>query len=212
MALDLSQSRTEVFQGLWAAMFAFATVILLTRLGVRLMIKQFGPEDWLIVGAGVRPSACSNPSKIPSLTTIAQAVNVAYFASGVLQSQGGIGKHTKSLTNPQNIQAVKWSKIGTTLSLLLLMTVKLSIGAQLHRLGISLRWRLVLWTTLGLYSVVTMFTMGTYVWRCRPYNSFWLPIPPSQVKCIFTLETWRNVSFFQISTDPLSLEVLAMPC
>src|ERR1700712_2857310 len=122
--------------------------------------------------------------------TVAQAVNIAYFASGVLQSEGGIGKHIKTLSNPQTTQAVKWSKIGTAISLPLLMAVKLSIGSQLHRLGISLRWKLVLWTTLGVYSVVTMFTMGTYVWRCTPFNSFWESVPPSQVKCIFTLEVW----------------------
>ena len=127
-----------------------------------------------------------------------QAVNVVFFVCGVLQTHGGIGKHMATLSASQIVQAMKWSKIGTAVSLLLLMAVKLSIGAQLHRLGLTRRWKLVLWTTLGVYSCITIFTMATYIWRCSPVRSLWEPMPASEVKCVFALVSWRNVSFVQI--------------
>jgi hypothetical protein len=129
-----------------------------------------------------------------------QAVNVVFFVCGALQSAGGIGKHMATLSKSQTIQAIKWSKIGTAVSLLLLMAIKLSIGSQLHRLGLTRRWRIVLWTTLGVYSIITIFTMATYIGRCTPVRSLWVPMPDSEVKCVFALESWRNVSFVQIGT------------
>jgi len=178
MEVNLSESRTEAFLGVWAALFAISTCILLARLGWRSFVKKFGYEDWLIALAGV--------------------INVFYFVCAVLQTRGGIGRHIQTLNAQQIIEAKKWGRLSIMTSWYVLMPVKLSVAAQLQRLGLSLRWQSGMWILLGIYAAVTVVISALYMGRCTPVESFWLNLPPSTVKCILSIHTWAEANRAQL--------------
>ncbi|PSR89050.1 hypothetical protein BD289DRAFT_366386 [Coniella lustricola] len=138
----------------WTLMF-MSTVATALRIYCRgWIIKAFGMDDWLAVGS-----------------QILFIVFCSYEITGV---KYGTGQHNADLPADSVPQAMHMWWTCEPLYVLTNMMIKASIAIFLMRICVHRMHTLVIWITIGVTELYSLFFFLLFVLQCRPTSLFWL--------------------------------------
>ncbi|KIX03446.1 uncharacterized protein Z518_06998 [Rhinocladiella mackenziei CBS 650.93] len=174
-----------------AAVFnAFALLFILIRCVSRFtIIKQVGPEDYLIIFALI--------------------LSIGLTVTIVLQEEHGLGRHSDTVSVEDNETLSKLLYASIIIYNLGLFVVKDSILYQYLRFFVRRSYRIAAWGLMIFISVAGLVMIVTSCVSCQPVAYFWDKTIEGG-RCINLLAFWFSFSAFNIATD-LAVLLLPMP-
>lgn len=168
---------------------AFAAVILALRLVTRLLIvRNFGPEDWLI--------------------SVAFICSLIYAIIVPVEVHFGQGRHIQDVSvsdTEQLLHALYGAILLYTTGLYL---VKLSILYQYYRVFPGKKLRMAVYVLAGTCAGCGILALCLNAFMCSPVEKFWKF--QMEGRCMPELSVWFTNSAFNIATD-LAIFLLPMP-
>ncbi|KAK3991131.1 hypothetical protein QBC44DRAFT_58075 [Cladorrhinum sp. PSN332] len=147
-------NRGPALLGIDIAAVALASVATALRCYVRLrLVRAFGLDDWLMLGA---------------MVTFA-----LYSASSIIGVTYGTGQHVWELTKEDNSMAKKWWWCCYLAYSCTMMLVKLSIGWFLLRVTINHIHRMIIYGMMVITVVSCMAFFFVSTFQCSPVQYFW---------------------------------------
>ncbi|KAI1628765.1 50S ribosomal protein L36e [Exophiala viscosa] len=153
------------------------------------LIKQAGPEDYLIIFALITSFG---------LTAII-----------VLQKNHGLGRHSDTVSVADNETLSKLLYVSVIIYNLGLFMVKDSILYQYLRFFVQRRYRYAAWALIIFIGVVGLIMILTSAFSCWPIEYYWDKTVEGG-HCVNMLAFWFSFSAFNILTD-LAVWALPMP-
>ncbi|KAI1503581.1 hypothetical protein F5X99DRAFT_98625 [Biscogniauxia marginata] len=117
------------------------------------LTKCFQVDDWLMLTAQINFT-----------------VSCAFILRGVTY---GVGRHNKSLSQDDEIEALMYQALATATYILNMLLIKLSIGIFLLRLAMERRYKYTIYISLG---IITIWSLVLFFWnlfQCNPFAAQW---------------------------------------
>ncbi|KAI0205402.1 hypothetical protein F4808DRAFT_283246 [Astrocystis sublimbata] len=115
--------------------------------------KSFQVDDWVML-AGL------------ANFTVSCAFNFAALYNG-------LGRHNKSLSQEDEIEALKWQALATASYVLNMWLIKLSIGLFLLRLAVQKVYKWILWVSIIIVGIWTLALFFWNIFQCYPVEAQW---------------------------------------
>ncbi|KAI5924832.1 hypothetical protein F4810DRAFT_709402 [Camillea tinctor] len=118
-----------------------------------ILTKCFQVDDWLMLAAQINFT-----------------VSCAFILAGVTY---GVGRHNKSLSQYDEIQALMYQALATATYILNMLLIKLSIGVFLLRLAMERRYKYTIFISLGIITVWSLVLFFWNLFQCNPFAAQW---------------------------------------
>jgi len=167
-----------------------AFVFILIRCVSRfVVIKQAGPEDYLIIFAFI--------------------LSIGLTATIALQKEHGLGRHADTVSKADNETLAQLLYASVIVYNIALFLVKVSILYQYLRFFVQRNYRLAAWWLIGTIGIGGSAFILTSCFSCWPIRYYW----DKSIEgghCVDLLAFWFSLSAFNIITD-LAVWFLPMP-
>ncbi|OIW29715.1 hypothetical protein CONLIGDRAFT_341213 [Coniochaeta ligniaria NRRL 30616] len=182
--VNLAEDSSSALLGTATALLALTCASVALRTYVRASLtRNFQVDDWLML--------------------VAQAIFTISCTFIFLGIRAGLGKHNAALSQPDEIEALKFQALATATYILNMMFIKLSYAIFLLRLAVERRYYWTLWVSIV---VVALWSTVLFFWdifECLPVPAQWDHTIPG-ARCVSTEQVVAaaySLSVMTIVTD-----------
>lgn len=97
-------------------------------------------------------------------------VSCSFIFAGLVH---GLGRHNKSLSQYDEIEALKYQALATASYVSNMWLIKLSIGIFLFRLAVRRRYKYILWISIGVVGIWSLVLFFWNIFQCTPVPAQW---------------------------------------
>lgn len=171
MTVTEDDNRGPKILGVLWALTGLTTLIVAARMLIRgKLLKNFGPDDWLIAMSMVDALLFS----LSSCMLMSQCMGLAYCGVTTANVIIGYGKHAVFLSQDSLETAILLNTVSFLFGILSFTLPKLAVSAMLNRiLNPTLFHRVALWFLTGLAAVVSVICIIILFTMCDPPKALW---------------------------------------